>query len=69
MSNVKKAKLLRNKKKLAWKSLELTRIRLSPEQAVLSCCEQSDRAMGGATTSCSSSGYFRCGTRQVALSS
>jgi len=38
-------------KKLPWKSMEMMRVKLNPEQAVLSCCDQPNRGVDGGTTS------------------
>ena len=35
--------MARNKKKRPFKTMEITRIKLNPEQAVLSCCEQPEK--------------------------
>ena len=40
------------KKKLCWIPMEVTRVPLSPEQAVLSCCDATNRTVIGATYSC-----------------
>ncbi len=34
-------------KKRKWKNFEITKVKLNPEQAILSCCDQADSARGG----------------------
>jgi len=52
----KRTKVLRKKK---WIDMEITKVPLNPEQAVLTCCEHVTRALeGGGVVQCDSgSGY------------
>lgn len=43
MPNGKKVKAHRNKK-LPWKPMEIFRVPLSPDQAILTCCQASTRS-------------------------
>lgn len=40
------------KQKKAWKNIEITRVKLNPEQAVLSCCDSSTKNEQTGTNQC-----------------
>ena len=56
---MRKSKTKTKSKKLPWVDMQITRVHLNPEQAVLSCCEQPTRgtqtyATGYPTANCGS---------------
>ena len=60
-----------NKKKLPWVSMQMYRVPLNPEQAVLTCCDVTLRAVIGLIPSaqCVSTASGLCGAPSSAISS
>ncbi len=56
------------KKKLEWEGFKITRVKLNPEQAVLSCCEQDSRALNDSVAQCIL-GVYVCPGPSVLISS
>jgi len=57
------SKRINNKKptkKLKWKSMEISRVKLNPEQAVLSCCSGEGKAEATGTMTCAYRGGRGC---------
>jgi len=48
---------LRKKKKLPWQRMGITRVKLNPEQAVLSCCTSGGYWTGGVCAQWGPGGY------------
>ncbi|MDD5070527.1 MAG: hypothetical protein PHV17_07330 [Candidatus Omnitrophica bacterium] len=36
---------MKRKRKKTWKKMEISKVKLNPEQAVLSCCDSAERAV------------------------